>query len=331
MREAREPSVHPSAYFGKCEAVNYALPLRSIAIQNLYTHNNDLCGKFIDNNVIEEVVFLNSTGGLGDDGSTAFLDHAWRHSIPVCIMPKLRVLRIDKVSHQQCAFLGCIQGLEKLYLLGPQARASSGSSSTSNGNGNTNGVPALPHSPASSTSSPGSSDPTSILALKDDYISTITKNHGPTLRHLLLPPQWRLSDDDIAKIVRQCPNLEQLGLGTELANFNHLRLLIPFLPKLTAIRLLGNPEDPAFATKMRELDTGLHEQKIGEETVNREWSRLQWMELGGDDLIFCIGPRYLHAVDDAGKAVWRRPVRKMAIDQVKGIEIWSMDSLDLSV
>ena len=66
--------------------------------------------------------------------------------------------------------------------------------------------------------------------------------------------------------------------------------MVPFLPNLTAIRLLGNPDDPTFLNQMREMDErGVHERKIGEETRNREWSKLRYMELGADDLIFEIG------------------------------------------
>jgi len=319
MRQTREPSIHYSNFFGKCDAANYLLPLKSIAVQNLYDPNSRSCGEIVDNRMIEEITFLNSTGGIGDDNIAVFGDNDWK-TPNQCVMPTLKMLRLDKISHAQCDFLGTITGLERLYLIGPHAKPSS---STEN---STNPIPTTyPRSPASSTSSPGSTDPCSILALKDLYLENITTAHGATLRHLLLPPQWRLSNDDIARIVRQCPNLEQLAIGFEMEQFKHMRLLVPFLSKLTALRMLGNPDDPGFMDKMRELDRqGLHEEKIGEETVNREWSRLRWIEMGDGDMLFEIGKRYQ---TEGGQ--WRREVKRRSREDVQGLEVWGLDCLDI--
>jgi len=343
MREAREPSIHKAAYFRRCVAANYQAPLRSIAIQNLYANHDSECGNVIDISHLRELTFLNSTGGANDDGATAFMDGTWRKP-DEALPPKLKMFRADKVSHQQCEFLSTITGLEKLYLIGPHSRARNDSSkdlSTSNGTT----APPLPNSPVSSnTSSPSATDINTITSLKSPYISAITKNHGATLTHLLLLPQWRLTDDDIAIIVRQCPKLQQLGLGVEFASFDHLRLLVPFLANLTSIRLLGNPDDPSFVNMMREMDEkGTHEEKIGEDTANQEWSRLRYMELGAEDLIFEIGKREVVGEyrSEGGwgkcggsggggkKSVWRRAVKKRGWEAVRDIEIWRMDSLDL--
>ena len=326
MREAREPSVHQATYFGKVAAAHYQIPIRTIAIANLYTHHDhSSCHDIFDNSGLQEVSFINSTGGLGDDGSNGFMDEPnWRKPQNQT-QPKLKMLRFDKVSRQQCEFLSNFTGLERIYIIGPQITSKThGSRDQQRSNSNT----PLPHSPPSTSSSPSITESSNIVALKDDYIEAITKNHGSTLRHLLLLPQWRLTDDDVAVIVRQCPNLEQLGIGAEFGNFKNLRLLVPFLSKLNALRLLGSPDDATFANKMRELDEqGMHEEKIGEETVNREWSKLRWMELGGDDLIFEIGRREFH--EREGKGFWKRRVKKRPWEDVKDIDIWAMDSLEI--
>jgi len=85
---------------------------------------------------------------------------------------------------------------------------------------------------------------------------------------------------------------------------------------------------------MRDLDEkGMHEQKIGEETVNQQWSRLRYMELGADDMIFEVGKRELVEQVDGGvtttKSVYRRPVKKTRWDNIKDIDIWKMDSMIL--
>lgn len=337
MRQACEPSIHMDAYFGRCVAAQYLIPLRSIAIQNLYTHHKAECGNAVDPSKLQAITFLNSTGGMGDDGATAFMDGTWRKPDEV-IPTHLKMARLDKVSREQCDFLSHIKGLEELYLIGPHSRPRRGS------DGHSNGTTPLPHSPASNYSSPGSTDINKLRTLKDDYIEAITRNHGSTLKNLLLLPQWRLTNDDIASIVRQCPKIEQLAIGVEESSFEHLRLLVPFLSNLTCFRLLGNPDDSTFVDKMREFDKkGVHEEKLNEEIVNSEWSRLRFMELGADDLIFERGDRVLvdvndgRCADDAGgvggggkiKPVWRRPVRRRSWESVKHIDIWKMDSSDL--
>ena len=341
MREACEPSTHVSAYFGKCEAAKYLLPLKSMAIQNLYTYDCCSCGDNIDYDVLEEVTCLNSTGGFGDYSRTAFMVDRWRKPaqyIPAQnILPKLRMLRIDKISRSQCDFLGSVQGLERLYLLGQTNNSSNLVQENSK-----DVLPSAVHTPPTSdTSSPSttvSSGDTSnnvsasLQTLKAAYIDIIVRNHGSTLRHLLLIPQWRLTADDITLIFRQCPNLEQLGLATEFGNFDHLRLLIPFLSKLRVVRLLGYEEESSrkFVETMRELDSsGIHIEKIGQETVNREWSKLRYLELGASDMIYEIGGRYKldDVLDSEGKEVWRRHVKKVSLEEVGDIDIWKMNSL----
>ena len=316
MREAREPSVHSAAYFGK---ISKPLALRSVAMVNLYTQHDPSCTQVIEQSTLQEVTFLNSMSGLGDDGGTVFMDSGWRkpdERIPT----QLKLLRVDKISRQQCELLAHLNSLEKLYLIGPHIKSRGGGPQS-------NGTTPLPRSPASSTSSPSSTD-NNAMALKDEYIETITKYHGRTLKHLLLLPQWRLTDDDIALIVRQCPNLEQLGIGADFSNFRHLRLLVPFLTNLTSLRLLSSPDDPTFVNQMREMDEqGMHEKKIGEETVNSQWSKLRFIEIGGEDLIFEVGKRV--ACEEGGKTVWRRPVRKRGVEAVRDVDIWRLDSLEI--
>ena len=104
--------------------------------------------------------------------------------------------------------------------------------------------------------------------------------------------------------------------------------MVPFLSKLTILRLLSNPDDPTFLNQMREMDErGMHEQKIGEETRNTEWSKLRYIELGADDLIFEIGRREEW---ERGRITgWKRPVRKRGLDVVGDMDIWKMDSLEI--
>ena len=307
MREAQEPSVTMNTYLGRILSSPYRLSLTSITFKNLYTHNTGGCREIFDFSNVEELTFIESIGGLGDEGTSGFLDPTYRTEDAV-ELNCLRMIRIDKVSKRQCAFLSSFTGLERVYFIGPKQSRST----------------PLPNSPASNVST--SSD-SAVATLKDQYIEVLIKNHGSTLRHLLLVPQWRLNSDDIARIVKGCPNLEQLAIGVEFDQFNSLRLLIPFLPKLTALRLLANPDDPTFEDKMRDLDkSGVHEEKIGNHSVNQASGSMKWMELAG--ILFHIGETKFDKNQD-GRSTYKQVVTKRNREEVEDVDIWAMDSLNI--
>lgn len=323
MREAREPSVSLNTFFGKLAASDHRLPLKRLAIKNLYAPHNDICGSMILSDATEEITFINSVAGSGDDTDTVFVDRQWR-SHDVDSRPNLKMLRMDKVSRKLLEFLGTLNGLERLYLVGSHitARAQSNNTNTAS---STDPTP-LPNSPPSSTDSPTSDS--MIRGLKDEYLDIITKKHGKTLRHLLLLPSWRLSSDDVARVIRQCPNLEQLGIGVEFTELLNVRLLVPFLSKLTTIRILGNPDDPAFLQKMKELDDdGSHEQKLRDDSQILEW-KVRWIGLG--TLLYELGKPVLQAASkDRRKEVYKRSVKKRPFEAAKHIEIFGLDSLEI--
>lgn len=320
MKEAREPSVNLGSYFGRCLSSGYKIPLKIVAIKNLYTHNDGSCESMINIATLKEITLINSTTGDGDEAANVFMDHRWQMGPPKHTVPGLKMLRVDKVSKLQCDFLGSFTGLERLYFIGAHRYQSNTASRR-----NSNAAP-LPYSPASSTSSSPSASETQ--GLKDDYLETIVKNHGSTLRHLLFLPQWRLTADNIALIIRNCPNLEQLGLGVEFVDFRNLRLLIPFLPKLKALRLLDNPDDRSFGDKVREVDDGTHEKEIGNDTTNGEWNVMRYIELAG--LLFEVGnmkpqgPPMENGRQKYRRDVWRRPTKAL-----ERIEIWRMDTMEI--
>ena len=324
MKEAREPSINLNTYFGRVLSSNYSMPLRCISVQNLYTHNNGSCESMFNTTTVQEITLINSVAGEGDEAANIFIDRCGQlGGPPKHALPALKMIRIDKVSQQHCEFLGSFTGLERLYFIGAQKHSKTQSNSASRRNSS---AAPLPNSPASSmSSSPSASD---ALGLKEDYLETIAKNHGSTLRHLLLLPQWRLSADNIALIIRNCPNLEQLGLGVDFVDLRHLRLLIPFLPKLKSLRLLDNPDDRSFGEKVREHDDGTHEKRIGSESLSREWGVLRYLEIAG--LLYEVGRVKLQEpIGENGKQKYMRDVWKRSPDAVRDIDIWRMDSLEI--
>ena len=325
MKEAREPSVNLGSYFGRCLSSGYKIPLKSVALKNLFTHNDGSCDSIINIATIKEITLINSIegDGDGDEAANVFIDHRWRIGLPNPTVPGLKMFRADKVSKAQCDFLGSFTGLERLYFIGAHKQTRNQSNIASRRNSN---AAPLPCSPASSTpSSPSASE---TQGLKDDYLQTIVKNHGSTLRHLLFLPQWRLTADNIALLIRCCPNLEQLGLGVEFVDFRNLRLLIPFLPKLKVLRLLDNPDDRSFGDKIREVDDGSHEREIGRQTTDSEWSVMKYIDIAG--LLFEVGKvKPQGPVGEHGKQKYGRVVLRRPTEALEHVEIWRMDSLDI--
>ncbi|KAI4258619.1 MAG: hypothetical protein LQ352_001154 [Teloschistes flavicans] len=309
MREAGEPSIHLGSLFGKVEQ---PLTLTKVAVKNLYHHDEGWCARYYDPSNIEEITFINSSESHDDKTASAFIDFKLCHTI--ISLPRLKLIRGDRASRQSVEVLAKTKGLEKIYLIGPRTKDKTENDCT------------VPQSPISNGSSPPGSLSSNVL--RDEHIETITQNHGQTLRHLLLPPQWRLTSENIALIVRNCPNLEQLAFGADFDKFSNLRLLVPFLPKIFALRLLDNPDNSEFRDKMHELDDGKHEKIIGSSTSAREWSKIRWMELA--DLLFEIGKvEPTEDPDSPGKMSYRRSVRKRDREAVKDVDIWRMDSLDI--
>lgn len=313
MLDAREPSISLDSFFAKLIAAPHTLPMKRTAVKNLYTINNIVCSNIFDCTSMEEVAFINSIGGSGDDSMSAFLDTSWRPS-KADHMPNLKIIRVDRVARQQLEYFREIKALERVYLIGPKTALKE--------QGSVSGI--LPNSPPSTNTNSPIHD-CSTKSLKDEYLETLARYHGKSLRHLLLMPQWRLSADDIALIVSHCPNLEQLGLGVEFANLSSLRSLIPFLENLTALRLLDNPEDKSFAEKMRIVNR----EDCHEMMENEMLGKLEWLEVAGT--LFEVGNRELQHGGPAtdGNEVRRSRVWTRPSGAADHVEIFGLDSHDV--
>ena len=82
MRESREPSVNLHSYFGRVIAAHYKMPLKSIAFQNLYAHNESLFQQCLDPEKIESFTMISSVSGNDDAADLAFVEHGWRYAPP---------------------------------------------------------------------------------------------------------------------------------------------------------------------------------------------------------------------------------------------------------
>lgn len=325
MLQAREPSTTLQAYFGASAAAGYKLTLKSLALQNLFAIH-DVVAHEILADTVEEFTMISSLPSGGDAADMIFMDYTWRASPPNSL-PPFKMFRGDKVSRTHIEILSRMRGsLEKLYLVtGRQPREKP------EANGHSNGVaascmespecvitPTTPKTPADNV----------IVGLCSDYLDTIFRVSGPTLRHLLLMPHWRLTSEELARLVHACPNLEQVGLGLETPSFTVLRLLIPFLPQLYALRILDNVDDWGLTDKMLESSDDTHERIIGREAYQRGWKRLSWIGVG--DLIFEIdNKQVLWETGEDGAVTYRKKTKRRPTEAVRGIDIWEMDRLDV--
>ncbi|MCJ1377055.1 hypothetical protein MMC17_000145 [Xylographa soralifera] len=360
MREAREPSVNLHSYFGKIVTAKYRMPLKHIAFHNLFAFNEDVFERIIDPNTIESFTMLSSMGGTDDTADIAFMDATWKCAKPESA-PNLKKLRGDKVSKIHCNMMGRFRELESYYLVtgrrpnhcyqnlfakSDSVRGSNGLSigitdsitNSDSSGGSNSGTSNSPGSTPQSTTSSASctlqnpttiyaplSEPNTLCQLGRDYLENIYKYHGTSLRHLLLMPQWRLSPEDLARLVRNCPNLEQVGLGLEVTDFNMLRLLIPFLPKLYAIRILDNVDDSTLTDNVSGLGSCGSDEKVGDDIWKMGFDTLRWVGLG--DHVFEISPAR-KVMGEAGMQM-QKTVRSVTLDSVKDVEIWSMDRLEI--
>ena len=131
----------------------------------------------------------------------------------------------------------------------------------------------------------GTPPDTDAAALGKQYLYALTRHHGSSLKHLLLSDQWQLDHEDLGDLVRYCPNLEQLGLAVhQPSHLDTVRLLLPFLPKLRALRLLGNE---ALMTRCNEQPAGNELEGIGLWVEKMNAPLIHWIGIG--ESIFHIG------------------------------------------
>ncbi|KAJ5966192.1 hypothetical protein N7481_012906 [Penicillium waksmanii] len=242
MRIAQEPSVSLHEYFRKCIAAKHPIPVKKLSFQNMYAFHTEEFNVAFDPTTVEDVTFLSGTDNTGFVNT--FIENSWPTMMPHKKL-QIKSIRVDAVSKRNSEFLGNFRGLERLYFVNVTADSSDYLNSPRPGFGPASSALTPPvHEIPNGVmgNSPAAASPASQLNLatsvRDSYLSHITTNHGASLRHLLLCSKWPLSTAMIARLVHSCPNLEQLALATEFSSMESLGMLVPFLRKLVALRLL---------------------------------------------------------------------------------------------
>lgn len=336
MRDTGEESVNLMAMFGRCVAARYSMPLKRVAMYNLYTRfPGDGMETVIDPKTQEEAIIINTMGS--SDPMTVFLDEPWRRrAMPV--PHNLKMLCTDDINKENAEGLGRLHGVERLYFVSKRRNRDSSKATSS---------AATPISPQAAVSGPPSGTVSAsgtpnlhekqCRSLGGEYLAVIQANHR-NMRHLLLSEKWQLSDDALFRLCQSCPNLEQLAFASTFPHLGSLRQIISMLPKLWAVRMLIQPGSP-LAEKVDSMDDDMHRFAIATEFWRPEYKNIRYLGMG-DDLVWKLGGVYFPSKDkepmpegqeNSMNAKRAGPIRKLEVvsrESVKHVEIWGMDTVE---
>lgn len=292
IRQQAESSLSLDTYFGRCLAAGYKIPLKHLAIQNFYGPNSDRLARIVDESTCVSMCAFDMFGGINGNVMNKFYDDTWK-DIPLHIKSHLKKSRTNEPADQHVALISRWTGLEYFYMVNSRASRNYDPESPQ------------PFTPAESPPHHGT--------LGKDYVYALTRYHGSTLRHLLMSDQWLLDDEDIGEIVRHCPNLEQLAFAASSPGLGSLHLLIPSLSRLQSVRFIGTE-----AVRNEEFALDRLNHRLGKTGAKS----LRYVGLG--DRVMKLGGSFQ---DPHGN--WTTDVKEVQFDDVKHVEIWGLDNLDI--
>lgn len=325
MRMMAEPSINLRSYFGRCLEAKYQIPVRHIALQNFYGHNTGDMSQFINPDTLQSCDLIDCFGratSASDTGrETDFIDQSW-HTIPEGeIFRNFKRFRISEPAEHHAKIIGTFTGLEELYFVSNYGQERNGYAER----------PEMGEVSPSSIFPPNSTPKTPADQLNStlckEYLHSICTNHASSMRRLLLHDRWDLSGGQISTIVSSCPNLEQLGMALSGDEPNAMRILAPFLKNIQALRILHNH----WLDMAMKNDPDLI-RMVSPDTPNPQvWkmptpTKLKWTAIG--NFVFRIG-KAVQIPDEDGRLEWRREVWRASLDDVKDIEIWKLDCLEI--
>ena len=309
MRREAESSLRVDTYFGRCIAANYKLQIKHFAMQNFYGANSQGVANIVSHDTCKSITFLDMFGGVKGNSANVFLDDTWK-DIPRDFKTDFRQTRTNEPATQHVQMLSNSSGMERLYFVGSKHSKTSCSPEAMDGL-------------VTPEASPPDIDAT---ALGKQYLYALTRHHGSSLKHLLLSDQWLLDHEDLGDLVRYCPNLEQLGLAVhQPSHLDTVRLLLPFLPKLKALRLLGSE---GLMIRCNEQPAGKELESMGIWVEKMHAPQLSWMGIG--DTIFKINGT-IEVPQEGGTIQKLRDVKETTWEDAKKVEIWGLDVLDIMV
>lgn len=321
MRRNAEPTLNLETYFGRCFKAGYVPQLRHFALQNWFGPNTQSVASFMDSKICDSMTFLDTFGGAQGGSANVYVDDTWRN-LPPDFKTYWRTIRFNEFAEQHVAMLENGTGLEYVYVTNDRVGKPPMSSSVAS--------PSSDYITPDDSPSSASIDPLSRISdipmLGKQYLRVFTTCHGSTLKHLLLSSQWPLSESDLTTLIRSCPNLTQLGLALGFPNHSTLRLVIPFLSKLQAIRILYPGTYRSHENDMANLPEQEMLAVVGRDLYLGASEKLRW--IGAGDAVYKVGATYEH-VSSNGTREMRRWIERVDPKEVKDVEIWRLDSLDI--
>jgi hypothetical protein len=390
MREQGEPSVMLTHFFRKNIAAKRKLRLKSMGVYNLLNSADPTeCLYAVETTGIEHFTTVN-TFGLDEDAPVVdggsrfasaahFIDRTWHMIVKAEEhAPRPKSMRVDHLHRRHAQDLGKFVGLEKLYLINARYKQNSSSGVPLNGHSESSpeSTDLSPYHKAatddvrSSRNTPVrtmSASAAASISLRDLYLDNICNVCGPTLKHLILPARWPLPTPITARLIRSCPNLTQLAAALDCLEDSQtevLKLLVPFLSDLWAIRILAPLGQEACGQEGRKnvesydkfvnIPDYVHEEMISSTLAERsggpgaqstDFAKLRYIGLGWK--VWEVGPVVEEVVGRNGdrdegyeedgtdgqtktpKVVYKRRLKRIDEKDVQHVEIWKMDSLDI--
>jgi len=318
MRQEAEPTLSLETYWGRCFKADYFPKLKHIAMQNWYGPREDSFYALFDRNTaLTSMAFLDTFGGAQGGSANVYVDDTWR-TVPNTLIQTFRTIRFNEFAPQHVEMIKHTHGLQNVYVVSDRKGKSVKTCVSPSSDYIT-----PDDSPGTDARSPGAK--AEIEDLGHKYIHAFMHQHGSTLRHLLLSDQWPLSEVECSDLIRRCPNLTQLGLACGFSTIESLRLLLPFLPNLTAIRVLDN-EYMRIAEQTKNDEESM--QDMGRDLYNMGADKMEWV--GAGKRVLKVGDRFL-AQKRNGGTEWRRRVTFAGLEEVEHVEIWGMDRLDCMI
>ena len=309
MRREGEPSIQLGAYFGRCISAGHKLPLQRLSFKNMYAPNDQQFEQAFRPDTLNTVDFINCANLW--DPTTAFVDETWRFKHNRPRPDNLKSMRSDAVDKGHVEFLSGLHGLEEILMVSPLRKINEPSPGGRSGTASSNGGLDSP--------SPYQSDQITV-SLASDYLAAICKQHGSTLRVLLLSEHFALSLKALAHLVDSCPKLEQVAVTVDENDFATLRSILASAPHLIAFRILVAKETD-FYTALKKFPDSSHGLPLSLELWREPYKNLKWFGLG--DIVFRLGKNIKIGEN------WRRSVTTASWEDVKDIAIWGKDSLDV--
>ena len=343
IRREAENTLTMEAYFGRCFQNREPLALKHIAGQNWFGRKSLDTASIYQMAAAESMSMLDFFGGVQGADANVYVDDTWKAEPPDARF-YFRNMRFNEFVPQHVAMIRNSKGAERVYIIGDRSGFPAMSTT-----GNLHAYPSKadgeyitpedsPSSVTASTATTGastasttasrSSNSSDRTALRASYgplfIDAFTTCHGDTLQHFLLSPDWLLTATDLSKLVSSCPNLTQLGLALAEDQFESLRLLLPFLPKLYALRIL-DPDGTRATSTASDADVARF---IGRDTYIHGAAHIRWV--GDLGRIFKVGGDFEAICEDgSGRREMRKWVQSVPKQEVAHVEIWKLDTLDI--